>query len=105
MFFPDRFPFVPKPQSNIFYQFGIHPVVCCPQKLNADEICFESDPHCPNYKPPDYEYDYEEYENHPVTLLEKENEAALEEGKKVSFRKECHSSHSQRGYGLPRFPS
>merc|ERR1712198_782887 len=63
----ERFPFVPKPESDIYYQFGIHPVVCCPEKLDQKEIiCFESDPYCPNYKPPvydypedpDYEYDY-----------------------------------------------
>ena len=55
---------MPKPESDIYYQFGIHPVVCCPEKLDLKEIiCFESDPFCPNYKPPVYDYSEDpEYE-------------------------------------------
>ena len=47
----DRFEILPLP-GNSFYKYGTHPVVCCPKVLLKSSICFESDPWCPSYKPP-----------------------------------------------------
>jgi len=66
-----QFPTVPMP-VDLTQKAGTHPMVCCPHKINEDDLCFPSDPWCPTYVKPDYgdiigdEPDYELVE--PPTL-------------------------------------
>ena len=65
--FLERFRKVPKPLTDITSAFGVHPVVCCPEKIPHGTICFPDQAWCPYYQPPifeDEEYDgnYDNYD-------------------------------------------
>jgi len=48
----DKVPMIP-PDSH---KVGVHTVVCCPRYIPPKAICFPSDPWCPTYEPPNYDY-------------------------------------------------
>merc|ERR1712233_113655 len=53
----ERFDKVPKPPDYTF-KMGVHTMVCCPRYIPPKAICFPSDPWCPTYERPEYNYDY-----------------------------------------------
>ena len=66
-----RFSTVPKPLTDEFSAFGVHPVVCCPEPLPDSSICFPSDPWCQTYEAPEYEgegNDYDYLHQNPPTV-------------------------------------
>ena len=72
----DQFPTVPMPVQAT-QKSAVHPMVCCPRKIEDHELCFPSDPWCPTYVKPVYDYggdyddgyDYPEYTPPPPITL------------------------------------